>query len=198
MKPTPENENALTNDAARVAPIPALHPDLFGTTFLPTASVTSPTGPEIPSPLYNLIAEQPFFQGFSAPHLQLLADAALEMRFVESQEIFTEGSPANRFYLILEGKVVLASEGADRATIPIQTLGPGDDLGWSWLFPPHYLHLSARAVEPTRTIFFYGERLRVECERDHEFGYQLMKRIARATTNCLQATQRRLASCLRQ
>ena len=78
---------------------------------------------------------------------------------------------------------------ANGGTIPIQLLGPGDEVGWSWLFPPFSLHFSARAVEPTRTIFFYGTRLREQCEQDHELGYQLMKRIAEVATQCLQATQ---------
>jgi hypothetical protein len=47
-------------------------------------------------------------------------------------------------------------------------------------------------VKPTRTIFFYGTRLREQCEQDHEFGYQLMKRIAEVSTQSLGATQRRL------
>jgi CRP-like cAMP-binding protein len=143
--------------------------------------------------LYTLIEQQPFFRGLSGYHLQLLADSALETRFDPGQTIFAEGSPANRFYLILTGKVVLGSEQEDHNILPIQTLGPGDDLGWSWLFPPFSLHLSARAVEPTRTVFFYGPRLREQCEQDHELGYQLMKRIAEVATQCLHATQLRLS-----
>jgi CRP-like cAMP-binding protein len=81
---------------------------------------------------------------------------------------------------------------ADRNMIAIQTLGPGDDLGWSWLFPPYSMHFSARAVEPTTAIFFYGTRLREQCDEDHELGYQLMKRIAEVSTKCLHATQTRL------
>jgi CRP-like cAMP-binding protein len=97
----------------------------------------------------------------------------------------------------LEGKVVLESETEERGVmIPIQTLGPGDDLGWSWLFPPYSLHFSARALEPTRTIFFYGPRLREQCEQDHELGYQIMKRIAEVATQSLEATQRRLMQCI--
>ena len=142
--------------------------------------------------LFALIAQQPFFKGLNAPHLRLLNDSALKMQFEPGQTIFVEGSPANRFYLILEGKVVLESEMADRNVIPVQTLGPGDNLGWSWLFPPYSLHFSARALEPTTTIFFYGTRLRQECEQDHELGYQLMKRVAEVTTQCLRATQQRL------
>jgi CRP/FNR family transcriptional regulator, cyclic AMP receptor protein len=109
------------------------------------------------------------------------------------RRIFEEGSPANRFYLILTGRVELASEMEDRNVIPIQTLGPGDDLGWSWLFPPYYMHISVRAPwsQPPR-YFSMGPRLREQCEQDHELGYQIMKRIAEVATQSLRATQRRL------
>ena len=146
-------------------------------------------------PLYTLIAAQPFFKGLKAAHLQLLTDSAFERRFETGQMIFNEGSPANRFFVILEGKVALESEVKDRGTIIIQTLGPGDDLGWSWLFPPYSLHFGARALEPTRTIFLFGTRLREQCEQDHELGYQLMMRIAEVTTQCIRAMQRRLMEC---
>ena len=81
--------------------------------------------------LYALIARQPFFKGLNAGQLQLLTKSAWEMQFEAGQTIFREGRPANRFYLILEGDVLLESEMADRSSIPIQTLGPGDDLGWA-------------------------------------------------------------------
>jgi len=140
--------------------------------------------------LYALVAQQPFFQGMNQKHLLMLTESALVMEFEPDQVLLKEGGPANRFYLILEGKVVFEMEtDANGATIPIQTLGPGDDVGWSWLFPPYSLHFGARAVEHTKTIFFYGTRLREQCELDHEFGYQLMKRIAEVATKCLQATQ---------
>ena len=93
--------------------------------------------------LYALIAEQPFFKGLNPQQLQLLAASALEMKFETGATIFVEGSPANRFFLILSGRVELSSEMEDRNVIPIQTLGPGDDLGWSWLFPPYLMHFSA-------------------------------------------------------
>jgi len=156
------------------------------------ASVAPDSSDALTASLYALIAEQSFFKGLNSEQLQLLAVSALEMKFETGATIFEEGSPANRFFLILEGEVLLESEMEDRNVIPIQTLGPGDDLGWSWLFPPYSLHFGARAVKPTRTIFFYGTRLREQCEQDHEFGYQLMKRIAEVATQSLGATQRRL------
>jgi CRP/FNR family transcriptional regulator, cyclic AMP receptor protein len=163
----------------------------------PAKPGSSATGGEMAmsQSLYNLIAQQQFFKGLNAQQLQLLTDSALEMQFKPGQTIFEEGSSANRFYLILEGKVALESELADHGVVPIQTLGPGDDLGWSWLFPPYALHLSARALEPTKTIFFYGARLREQCEQDHELGYQLMQRIAEVMIQRLHATQQCLMKC---
>lgn len=156
-------------------------------------SVTSANGSDLAKALFPLIAAQPFFKGMSPPQLQLLAESALEMRFETNQKIFEAGGPANRFYLILEGKVVVESELAEPGVmLPIQTLGPGDNLGWSWLFPPYVIHLGAHAVEPTRTIFFYGTRLRERCEQDHELGYELMKRVAEVSTESLRALQQRL------
>lgn len=146
--------------------------------------------------LGELIAQQPFFAGLEARHLQLLTGAALEMQFAAGDSLFAEGSSANRFYLILEGRVVLETELEERGAFPIQTLGPGDDLGWSWLFPPYLLQHGARALVPTKTIFFYGTRLREQCEQDHEFGYQLMQRVAVVVIQRLQATQQRLMECL--
>ena len=166
-----------------------------GETMQPAATSVSPDGKERSAlwlQRYSLIAGQPFFQGLSTWQLVLLTDDALEMQFVTDEEIFREGSQANRFFLILEGRVLLESEAEDGGMIPIQTVGPGDDLGWSWLFPPFTLHFSARATEPTKAIFFFGTRLRERCEADHDLGYELMKRVAEVMVERLQATRRQL------
>ena len=68
----------------------------------------------------------------------------------------------------------------------------GEVCGWSWLFPPYHWHFDARAVEPTEAIFFYGTRLREQCENDHDLGYELMKRMASVIIRRLQTTRRHL------
>jgi CRP-like cAMP-binding protein len=164
---------------------------------IPVTPASSETGRESDEwqSLRTLLAQQPFFRGLSTYHLQFLTDSAREMHFAPGELILEEGSPAERFYIILEGRVVLGAELEDRGIVPVQTLGPGDGLGWSWLFPPYNLNLSARALSPTRTIFFYGARLREEAEQDHELGYQLMKRIAEGVIRRLRTTQQRLVEC---
>ena len=141
------------------------------------------------------IAKHSFLAGVKPAHLRVLFQNAMRVHFKEGETIFREGDPANRFYLIETGKVSLETHVKEGPGHPVQTITAGDVLGWSWLFPPYYLHLSARALEPTRTIFFHGTRLREQCEQDHDLGYQLMKRIAEVVIQRLRATQQRLMEC---
>ena len=148
--------------------------------------------------LYDLIAQQPLFEGLSAGHLQLLTKSAMSMQFEPGRQIFREGEPSNRFYLILEGKVEVESESESENKVSVGTLGPGDGLGWSWLFPPHFVQFSMRAIEPTKTIFFYGTRLQEQCEDDHDFGYELMKRFAKVAITNLKSMPTELSARCKQ
>ena len=138
------------------------------------------------------IAAHPFLRGMSARNLKILMEAAIRTEFTAGETIFREGDLANRFYLIEEGRVVLESHKPDRPPVTIQSVGPGDVLGWSWLFPPYYWNFDARATEPTKAIFFYGTRLREKCEEDHDLGYDLIKRMSAVMLQRLQATRRQL------
>ena len=137
------------------------------------------------------ISQHPFLTGMSAHQLGILSDCAMQSRFEAGQLIFREGDPADRFYLINKGKVALESQ-TNRGRILVQTIGAGDVLGWSWLFPPYFWHFDARALEPTDAIFIYGTTLREECESDHELGYELTRRMAEVILQRLQATRRQL------
>jgi CRP-like cAMP-binding protein len=126
-------------------------------------------------------------------HLELLVENSLPAEFRAGDRILTEGGTANRFYLILEGRVEVESPAQDGEPVSIQTLGPGDMLGCSWLFPPYCWRFDARAVTPTKALCFYGTRLRKLCEENHDLGYELMKRVSEVLVQRLQAVRLKLA-----
>lgn len=129
--------------------------------------------------LSDLISRLPFFKDLNAQHLQLLAALAMEIQFDAGQFVVRRGDPANRFYVILDGQVELRLTAKDGRAIAVHSLGPGDGLGWSWLIPPYFFRFNAYVVKPTKAIFFYGTILRERCDEDHEFGYEIMKRVAK-------------------
>jgi CRP/FNR family transcriptional regulator, cyclic AMP receptor protein len=145
--------------------------------------------------LLALIAAQPFFIGMQKEHLQTLADCALETQFPAGQVIFREGDLANRFYLIKRGKVAVEVERRGAEPILLQTLGPGSDVGWSWILPPYHEHFTARALEATEAIFSHGTQLRDQCAENHDLGYELMNRVAVVMLHRIQATRCQLLAC---
>lgn len=137
-------------------------------------------------------ALHPFLAGMSRTHLALLTDCAITAHFKKGQTILGEGEFANRFYLIESGKVVLESGEGLGEPVVVATIGPGDLLGWSWMFPPYVWRFTARAVEPSDAIFFYGTILREYCEKDHSLGYELFKRITPVMLRRLQVAREKM------
>ena len=140
-------------------------------------------------PMATRVALHPFLAGMNHERLVLLTNCATPVHFGEEQIIFREGEMANRFYLIESGKVILQSTGRHGQPVVVDTIGAGDLLGWSWIFPPYVWHFTARASEPTDAIFFYGTILREYCERDHSLGYELFKRMSAVMVKRLQAAR---------
>ena len=150
--------------------------------------------PALEPTLYHRIMQQPFFEGLSPDQLRLFAQSAVEIEFEAGQWIFKEGRVADRFYLILEGKAVLESEAKGRSAGAIQTLGPGDNLGWNWLFPAPYFLFSARAVEPIKAILFYRAGGRGQGLADQPAGDELTEHIATVVIDNLKAFEQRLVT----
>ena len=142
--------------------------------------------------LEPIIKEQPFFQGLEERHIQLVTGCARNVRFEEGQVVFHEGGEANEFYLIREGLVSLNVIVPHKGATTVQTVGEGDMLGWSWLFPPHRWRFEARAQQTTRALSFDGKCLRTKCDEDHDLGYELLKRFSRIVTDRLEATRLQL------
>jgi CRP/FNR family transcriptional regulator, cyclic AMP receptor protein len=132
------------------------------------------------------IKGHPFLSGLEPHHLAALEEAAMEVEFAPQEIIFRHGEPANRFYLVLQGSVVVEEQNS----VPFQVVHGGEVLGWSAMFPPYSSHFRARALEKTRAIFFYGSWVLEKCDHDHDLGYELMKRMAAVLLDRLQARRK--------
>jgi CRP-like cAMP-binding protein len=139
--------------------------------------------------LERLIREHPFFHDLQPQFCQTLVGCAANVRFEAGQFIFRAGEEANWFYLIRHGRVTVELHTAERGAIVLQTLGPGDVLGWSWLVPPYRWRFDARATELTRALALDGACLRQKCEADHALGYELLKRFTPVIAQRLEAAR---------
>jgi len=138
--------------------------------------------------LKERVAQHPFMLDILPEHLEIILHHAQETDFDAGTIILKEGDTANSFFLIESGHVII-EEGTNPQRI-IQRLGPGEEFGWSWLFPPFSWHFSVRAVDAVRCIVLDGAHMLVTAEKNSKFGYDLMRRISQILISRLQAARK--------
>ena len=127
--------------------------------------------------LERIIAECPFFAGLDHAYLDLIVGCASNVRFEGGSYIFREGTPADTFYLVREGKVAIEMFVPHRKPIIVSTVSEGDIVGWSWLLPPYVWKFNGHALQQTRAVALDGKCLRTKCEENHDLGYEILKRL---------------------
>lgn len=142
--------------------------------------------------MIDRLSRHPFIHELPKQHLEALASCASSFTFKDGDTIFREGEYASTFYLICTGRIALQFHAGPLGSTRIQTVGPGEIAGWSWLIAPHRWHFDAIALEGGQAIALNGEWLRKRCDEDHELGYEIMKRIVHIVEQRLQATRLQL------
>lgn len=142
--------------------------------------------------LEKILAEHPFFEDLAPDLLEELASCASQVCYDAGQMIYQEGMGADQFLLVRDGRVAIEIFAPPRGSCVIQTVGPDEVLGWSWLFPPYRRRFDARAIESTTAIALEGKSLRERAEADHRLGYELLKRFSRIVVERLQAVRLQL------
>ena len=143
--------------------------------------------------LDEIVLDSPLFAELCEGCPEQLAGCSKLVGFEAGATLFREGDPADVFYVLRRGRVAVELYAPGRGTMTIETIEPGEVVGWSWLFPPHTWHFDARAVTPVRAIEVDGACLRTKCENDSVLGYELMKRFSGVLVERLNATRLRLA-----
>ena len=134
---------------------------------------------------YPLLADLP------REHLRKLWEIAEERNYEQDQLIFPEGVKSEFLYLIASGNVALEIlAGGQR--IELQTLGPGDAMGWSALTANATTHFQARALSRVQSIAFDGAKLSAAFEYDHSLAYHMMKRLLAMMTDRLDRMRTRI------
>src|SRR5579885_1585512 len=112
------------------------------------------------SSIIDLFAQHEFLSGLSERHRMLLASGARPFTAKAGHVLAQEGESTHAFFLIRAGHVALESmspSGEDGRLI--QTVGPGEVVGWSWLVAPHQWQFCCRAVDDVEGVSFNAEWL---------------------------------------
>jgi CRP-like cAMP-binding protein len=138
------------------------------------------------------LAGASFFDGLGTDALAVLAGCARESDIEQGSSLFRTGAPAETFYVLRRGTVLLETFVPAGGRVAIETLDGGEVVGWSWLFPPYRWHFDGVAVTPVHAIVFDAGAVRRRCDAEPALGYELMGRFAQVLIERLQHTRLRL------
>ncbi|MHA1157990.1 MAG: Crp/Fnr family transcriptional regulator [Alphaproteobacteria bacterium] len=127
-------------------------------------------------PIAALLGEHPLFAGFDEETMTFLAGCATNHHFPVDKFLFRADQPADQFYLVRSGDVVLELDMTGRKRLVVQSIHSGEVVGASWMLPPYRWRFDARAVDDVRAIGIDATCLRDKCDGNPELGYQIFKR----------------------
>lgn len=133
------------------------------------------------------------FEAFTDKELIEIAKLCREESHPDGFRFFDEDAPAEKLYLILEGrvslekKVQLGRSGSSRqATVSIR--GPGLVVGWSSIVVPHIYTLSGVCLGPCRLLTIDGHDMRHFITHNPEAGLRIMTAAATIIRGRMEAT----------
>ena len=138
------------------------------------------------------LAAHPFFHDISTDHLAVLARAASDITFPAGHRFFADGGHAICFWLVQSGQVTVDIDVPGQGPVPIDTIGMGELVGWSWLFPPFLWAFGAVAASPVETFEFDARMVRAWCDCDPALSYEVTRRVAEVLTRRMKSTRSRL------
>jgi CRP-like cAMP-binding protein len=133
-----------------------------------------------------------FLANLSRQHLLVLASGVRPFTVEKDKLLVKEGTGANSFFLIQSGRVAIEIHRPAGGPIAIQTIGPGEIVGWSWIVPNHRWQFDCRALDIVQGLVFDANWLREKCEQDHELGYHLLRQLVTVIASRLSATRLQL------
>lgn len=143
--------------------------------------------------LDELLKTNPWFAALGKPRFEALVAIATKCIWPAGTEIFREGESNHDIYWIYQGQVALDIAVPMRGRVTMLTVGEGDVFGWSAVLPVVKIRTaSARAVRDTVAIAFDGPGLEKACEKDHELGYTVFRRLTNVVAARLTATRMQL------
>jgi CRP-like cAMP-binding protein len=140
----------------------------------------------------EVLKEHPFFEGISDEHLEFLVSVASPLHIEANRFLFRQGSSADCFLVLHNGDMALELHVGAKGARIIQTVGPGEVVGWSWLYPPHRWMYDGRALNTIDCLCLNGEQVRTRMADDHDLGYEILNRFGDVIVQALNRTRLQL------
>ena len=106
-----------------------------------------------------------------------LAQIVDVLNFDKDEILFKEGEPAERFYMLKSGNILLEQRISDKVTACVGSVKPGFSFGWSTMVDNGVYTTDAVCIEPSETYSFKRDKINKLFEQDPRMGYLMYQRL---------------------
>jgi len=114
------------------------------------------------------------------------------VEYPKGKILYREGDIGQTVYLIQAGQIIVENDVPGYGPVTLVTVGPGQLLGWSALFPGRRKVATARVAKPVRAIVINAARLRDACHTDHTLESVVIRNVSEVIADRLKATRQKL------
>lgn len=144
----------------------------------------------------EILRRFPHFTVLPFEDLKKVAMLSRSKTFEPGERLFTEGNSATHLMFLITGEIHIIYQLGNGEEVVADTLVAGDPMAWSALLEPHILTSSGVASKAGSLIEIDAEGLRCLCEEDTEFGFVMIKEVAKTLRSRLSAMRVQAAASL--
>ncbi|MFC1963261.1 ATP-binding protein [Chloroflexota bacterium] len=148
----------------------------------------------------QILAKSAPFEDLTDSELDKIVALCREEVYEDGATIFREDEPANEFYVVAEGRIVLEMTIriglGSRRQGAIEAIIGGDVFGWTAIAGLSTYTMSARCIEETKVVTIDRTRLLLLFEEDHHIAHKVMKKLLVIVSARVQKTRDTLAHVL--
>jgi CRP/FNR family transcriptional regulator, dissimilatory nitrate respiration regulator len=122
----------------------------------------------------QILKKSLLFSGLDEENLKEVATIATRRSFARGEALFTEGEPANGFYLLASGNIKLCKVSPDGKEKVLHFVNPTETFAEAAFFGDGKYPAEARALEKGETLFFPKEAFMGLLERNPRFSLNLI------------------------
>ena len=122
----------------------------------------------------EILKKSLLFSGLDDEHLAEVAAISARRTFARGESLFTEGEPANGFYLLAAGNIKLCKVSPDGKEKVLHFVHPAETFAEAAFFGDGAYPAEARALEKGEALFFPKEAFMGLLERNPRFSLNLI------------------------
>jgi len=130
-----------------------------------------------------------FFKDYTDKQLETILKMSSIKEFKVKEIMFEQYDELSEVYVLMQGTLSLGISLAQEKRIHLGTIEEGQLFSWSAIFPPFISTAWVMAITPAKVISINSRKLNNEIEKDCDFGFRTMSKIAQTISHRLSDTR---------